>query len=474
MTNGGLAASVLSVNGTTSATFGCIISDGSHKTALVKAGAGTLTLTGTNTYSGTTTISAGTVSIGNGTTDGSIAGSSGIANNAAVIFNLVGAQTYGNVISGSGTLTKSGAGTLTLSNTNTYSGATTVSSGTLLVTGSTHASSAVTVSSGAALGGSGTVNGTLSTANGSTLNAGTGGSSIGTLTLSNVTPYTATATTTLAMEVTNATSDQLRLSGATGSVDVSAIQLALTVTTPSAYPYTLIDCPLGTLTGSFASISGVPGGSPAVNVLVTAHAVVLTQIAAPTVLSPVDNSGNVVAIHTLNRRPALIWSVPQAADALHFRVFLDQGAGTTQLADSGVSLSGFAYWNGSTWSALTAAAPASDGTMRVRWTPTSDIALGRNFWAVNAVDSGNTTPTAAVRSFRIETPPWAGDTTLASGKRIRAVHIEQLRTEANDVRSFRNEGVIYVFAPVVFTDPTLTTNVTQIRKVHRKPPMTPR
>ena len=104
--------------------------------------------------------------------------------------------------------------------------------------------------------------------------------------------------------------------------------------------------------------------------------------------------------------------------------------------------------------------------MRVRWTPPSDLALGRNLWAVNAVDGGNTTTTAPVRSFRIETPPWAGDTTLASGNRIRAVHIEQLRTEANDVRSFRNEGVIYVFAPMVFTDPTLTTNVTQIRKVH--------
>lgn len=56
---------------------------------------------------------------------------------------------------------KVSAGTLVLGATNTYSGATTVSGGTLLVTGSTPSTTATTVASGARLGGTGTMNGTV-------------------------------------------------------------------------------------------------------------------------------------------------------------------------------------------------------------------------------------------------------------------------------------------------------------------------
>jgi autotransporter-associated beta strand protein len=68
------------------------------------------------------------------------------------------------------TVTKAGLGTVVLSNTNTYTGATTVSAGTLLVNGSTSSSSAVTVASGGTLGGSGTIGG-AATVNGA-LNPG--------------------------------------------------------------------------------------------------------------------------------------------------------------------------------------------------------------------------------------------------------------------------------------------------------------
>lgn len=96
---------------------------------LEKSGDGILSLTGTNnTYSGGTTVSAGTLEV-----QGSIASSSGITNNAALVFNSASAQSYGNAIGGSGTLTKQGAGTLTLSGNNTYTGATAVSAGTLTV-----------------------------------------------------------------------------------------------------------------------------------------------------------------------------------------------------------------------------------------------------------------------------------------------------------------------------------------------------
>ncbi len=103
---------------------------------IVKNGPGAMVLSGTCNYTGATTISGGTLQIGNGTTDGSISSSSGIADNAALVYNVVGSQSCSNVISGNGTLTKLGAGTLTLTNTNTnntYSGGTVVNGGTLVV-----------------------------------------------------------------------------------------------------------------------------------------------------------------------------------------------------------------------------------------------------------------------------------------------------------------------------------------------------
>lgn len=100
--------------------------------ALTKTGAGKLTLTGATTYAGNTTVNAGTLQFGDGTTNGATLASA-IVNNAAVVFNI-GASTpmsAGDIISGDGTLAKSGAGTLTLNGVNTYTGATTVQAGTM-------------------------------------------------------------------------------------------------------------------------------------------------------------------------------------------------------------------------------------------------------------------------------------------------------------------------------------------------------
>lgn len=98
---------------------------------LVKDGAGTLTLTSTNIYAGATTINGGTLQIGNGGTTGSIANTSGVINEGALVYNRSDALTVGYAISGSGSVVKDGANTLTLSNARTYSGGTTVNAGTL-------------------------------------------------------------------------------------------------------------------------------------------------------------------------------------------------------------------------------------------------------------------------------------------------------------------------------------------------------
>ena len=156
-TDGSIAASAGITNNSAllynlagSRTYGNVISGSG---TLTKSGAGTLTLTGVNTYTGATTINTGgTLQIGDGTTDGSIAASAGIADNGALLYNLVGSRTYGNVISGSGTLTKTGAGTLTLSGANTYSGATTVNAGTLALVGGSQTSAITLNNAGTSLG----------------------------------------------------------------------------------------------------------------------------------------------------------------------------------------------------------------------------------------------------------------------------------------------------------------------------------
>ncbi len=112
---------------------------------IVKNGAGTWTLTGTNTYTGSTTINAGTIVIGDGTTHGSIPGNFILANSAAVVFNRSDVFTYAGAVGGNGSLIKAGTGTLVMA-APTHTGTTAVQSGTLRLLTSTNMPSAVAVS----------------------------------------------------------------------------------------------------------------------------------------------------------------------------------------------------------------------------------------------------------------------------------------------------------------------------------------
>jgi autotransporter-associated beta strand protein len=114
-----------------SSTFASIISGSGN---VVQAGIGTTILTGTNTYTGTTTISAGTLQIGDGTTTGSIAGTTGIENNGTLAFSPAagGTTTINTAISGSGSVSIL-SGTVVLTSANTYEGVTRIAENARLV-----------------------------------------------------------------------------------------------------------------------------------------------------------------------------------------------------------------------------------------------------------------------------------------------------------------------------------------------------
>jgi len=136
--------------------------DASTGGGLTKAGAGMLTLTGSNSYSGGTRLSNGTLKLGNanalgtggltvnaGTLDlygnsvsiPAFSGAGGtvtntVAGTATLTANISGTSSYAGVIAGGAgfvALSKSGAGTLMLSGSNSHSGGTTVSNGTLQI-----------------------------------------------------------------------------------------------------------------------------------------------------------------------------------------------------------------------------------------------------------------------------------------------------------------------------------------------------
>lgn len=142
---------------------------------LVQAGAGTLTLNGSNTFSGGVMISSGVLQIGSGGT----IGSGGVTNIASLVFNNSASNVVNSTIGGTGSLTVLGGGTLALGGNNSYGGNTTVTSGTLLVNNAL-GTGAVSVASGSRLGGSGKIGGAVTVNSGGILMPG---NSVGTLTM---------------------------------------------------------------------------------------------------------------------------------------------------------------------------------------------------------------------------------------------------------------------------------------------------
>ncbi|HSU53057.1 MAG TPA: autotransporter-associated beta strand repeat-containing protein [Candidatus Dormibacteraeota bacterium] len=121
------------------ATFNGNIKNTAGSVALVKDGTGNQTLGGTNnTFTGGTTINAGILRVGNGNTNttglGTIVGlgTGPVLDNGTLEFNMVGTNTFTNIISGSGALnTANNSLSLVLGTTNTFTGDVNVNNGAL-------------------------------------------------------------------------------------------------------------------------------------------------------------------------------------------------------------------------------------------------------------------------------------------------------------------------------------------------------
>ncbi len=96
---------------------------------------GSVILTGSgNTYSGATTINPnGSLQLGSAGTTGLIPNTASVIDNGALIFDVTGAVSFTQAISGSGIVAKISTGTTTLGNSNSYTGSTTVAAGVLSI-----------------------------------------------------------------------------------------------------------------------------------------------------------------------------------------------------------------------------------------------------------------------------------------------------------------------------------------------------
>ncbi len=256
-----------------STTLSGLISDGGTSGgtggSLVKAGGGTLTLSGNNTYSGGTAINGGLIAFnsasnfgtGNITLNGGglqwASGSTADISSRLTALGTGGGtfDTNGNnvtlasAISGAGGLTKQGSGLLNLTGTNTYAGPTSVTAGTLAVNGSI--TSNVTVGAAGTLGGTGVVFGAVNT-----LGTLAPGNSIGTL---NVTgSFTQAAGSIYQVEVNPAgQGDRINVTGAPGTATINGGTVQV-LATPGNYgastTYTILTA-TGGRTGTYAGVT---------------------------------------------------------------------------------------------------------------------------------------------------------------------------------------------------------------------------
>jgi autotransporter-associated beta strand protein len=185
------------------------------------------------------------------TSNGGTIDTNGVASTFSGVFNNGGAGSGGLTVKNSG----GAGGKLTLTGTNTYAGVTTVQGGTLLVNGANTGAGAVVANSGATLGGTGSIAGAVTIDNGAKLAPG---ASIGTLTVGSF-----QLLGNMSVEYDDSASPQkIDVTTSLGAVDLTALTSGVTFL-PIGAPLTApayIFVNYGSLSGTFASTSGLPSG----------------------------------------------------------------------------------------------------------------------------------------------------------------------------------------------------------------------
>ena len=336
---------------------------------LTKLGTGTLTLSGTNTYTGGTTVSAGTLSLGgsgalgdaggillNGGTLQFSAGNTvdyssrlGVASGQSYLIDTGGQSvTFASPLAGAGNaLVKSGTGTLTLSGTNTYTGGTTVSAGTLKAGGNASAFGTGAIS---------LAGGSLEFANDSnlTFGAATTVSSNATITLSRLTPGSSIGFTMGTLSIGAQTLSVARgtnLSG-TGSLSIGAVTVTGN-TTFSADTGTILSLASITRSSGTRNMTFTGSGNTAVTGVVGPSAITVTKTGTGTLTLYSANtytSGTTVSDGTLQLSgPATLGTAASAVTVSGGT--LDLGGST--LGNTTVTVSGGTIQNGTIGSTYT-------------------------------------------------------------------------------------------------------------------------
>ncbi|HEY2707764.1 MAG TPA: autotransporter domain-containing protein [Caulobacteraceae bacterium] len=280
----------------TDATFGGEVAGGG---ALIKQGAGALTLSGTSA-TGSTDVHGGALvvtgslasafTIDSGATlqggVGNLGAVGAIVDNGTLIFDQPTTAIFAGAVNGAGAMVKQGAGELVLNGVSAVS-TTAINAGNLAIGDAGHASavltSAVAVNPGATLSGHGTIIGAV-TNNGGTVAPG---GSIGTLTITGT--YTQTPTGTLSIAATPAGSSTLAISG------LATLAGTLQVTEASGFyrkgaVFDVLSA--GSISGAFSNVIVAGPGA----FTVTTQGGTVAAVAQQGNLQPIGGGANVNAV----------------------------------------------------------------------------------------------------------------------------------------------------------------------------------